>query len=127
MQCPHFGRTPFTLIFFLVLGALFPELFASDQATSRREYEYLYWLVGFGAYTIFETILLNVFGTTLGKVLYRIRLRDLEGKKFGFTIALKRSLAVWVRGFGFGIPLVTLITLLVAFRTLRTEGKACTC
>lgn len=114
----------FVLLFFFVLGILFPELFepSKSQATSRGN-DYLYTLPAVAAYTIFETICLNLFGSTFGKFLYGIRLTTKEGDQLTFTLALKRSLAVWVRGLGFSIPIVTLITLIVAYRTLSKDKE----
>ena len=38
-------------------------------------------------------------------------------------MALKRSLDVWFRGLGLGIPIVTIITTLVAYFSLREDGE----
>jgi uncharacterized RDD family membrane protein YckC len=114
----------FIVLFFLFLGGLFPELFAADQGSSKREYEFLYWFVGLGAYVVFETIIVNVCGGTLGKALYSIQLRTWNGSKLSFFAALKRSLSVWVRGWAVGIPIVSLFTLSAAYRTLRAEGQS---
>ncbi len=65
-----------------------------------------------------EPVLLSTWGTTPGKWLLKTQLRDSEGKKLTFRQALKRSVSVWFKGLGMGIPLVVLITLLVGRHTL---------
>src|SRR5262249_13382635 len=112
----------FILVFFFFLGITFPELFAADR-TSSRQNEYFYMFIGLVAYSIFETFCLNVFGTTLGKLIYGIRLASNVDNHIAFAVALKRSLAVWVRGIGLGIPIVTLVTVIVAYRTLLKDGQ----
>jgi uncharacterized RDD family membrane protein YckC len=112
----------FILVFFFFLGIAFPELFAADR-TSERQNEYLYAFIGVAAYSIFETFCLNVFGTTFGKLIYGIRLASKVDDQIAFAVALKRSLAVWARGMGLGIPIVTLVTLIVAYRTLLKDGQ----
>ncbi len=114
----------FILIFFVFLGIAFPELFADDpKHPSSRANEYLYSLIGVAAYAIFETFCLNIFGRTFGKFLYGIRVTPKTGNQITFLVALKRSLAVWVRGFGLGIPIVALITASVAYSTLKRDKQ----
>ncbi len=113
----------FLLIGGLLLGVAFPELFETTSTSSKTGNDYLYSMVGLGVYAIFEAICLNVFGTTFGKFLYGIRIGAQEGDQIAFSTALKRSLAVWIRGLAFGIPLFALITLYVAYRTLWKDGQ----
>jgi uncharacterized RDD family membrane protein YckC len=114
----------FVLIFFFFLGVAFPELFAANQPRENsRDYDFFYAFIGIAAYVVFETFCLNVFGQTLGKFLYGIQLRPKIGDRIEFTTALKRSLAVWVRGMGLGIPIIAFITLIVAYRTLTKERQ----
>src|SRR5262249_35958050 len=112
----------FAVPFFFFIGMLFPELFSPGSSTSRQT-EYLYSLMAIAAYVIFETICLNVFGNTLGKVLYGIRIKTDEDRGIAFSVALKRSLAVWFRGLGCGIPIFALVTTIVAYRTLKRDGQ----
>jgi len=45
------------------------------------------------------------------------------GQKFAFPLALKRSLVVWLRGLGLALPIISLITLIVAYNTLKNDGQ----
>jgi len=69
-----------------------------------------------------EATLLSTWGTTPGKWLLRTTLRDSAGNKLTFPRALDRSFSVWWRGMGIGFPIVTLITLIVAYGKLTKEG-----
>jgi hypothetical protein len=68
-----------------------------------------------------EPLLLATFGTTPGKLLFNIRVRDVAGEKMGYLAGLRRAFLVWVRGMGCAIPIVTVFTLLISFRTLKAD------
>jgi len=66
--------------------------------------------------------LLSTWGTTPGKWLFRIKLRDKTGKKLNLYSALGRSFAVWLKGYGLGIPIISFFTLLMARSRLKKIG-----
>ncbi len=74
-------------------------------------------------YIFYEAILHSLLGTTPGKSLLKIELRNSEGNALNFDIALKRSFLVWLQGFGCGIPLISLICMLVQLGKLEKKGK----
>jgi len=114
-----FDLNAFVLIFSFFLGIVFPELFQ----TTDRGIDSLLWFGGVAAYVVFETICLNTFGRTFGKFLYGIQIKMKEADQIAFLSALKRSFFVWMRGLGFGVPLITLVTLIVAYSNLRQNGQ----
>jgi len=69
-----------------------------------------------------EAFLISTFGRTPGKWLLRIKLRTSNGQRLSFPQALKRSFRVWYRGLGLGLPIISLITLIVAYRNLKRHG-----
>lgn len=71
-----------------------------------------------------EAILLANCGTTPGKWLFNIRVRDGKGQKLEFSDALNRSFSVWLKGMGAGIPLISFITLLSSRSKLKRDGVA---
>ncbi|WP_270880859.1 RDD family protein [Paenibacillus aestuarii] len=72
----------------------------------------------------FEACLLKLWGTTPGKWILGIRIRDLEGQKPKFSKALQRSVLVWWRGQGAGLPIVSLIFHLRGYQQLKYDlGK----
>jgi uncharacterized RDD family membrane protein YckC len=73
-------------------------------------------------YVFVEPIMLTSWGTTPGKALLRVRLRKSNGSKIKYAEALVRSGSVWARGWGFGIPLISLITGITAYKKLIKNG-----
>jgi hypothetical protein len=69
-----------------------------------------------------DGFLLSLFGTTPGKWLFRIKITDSLGRMLTLPVAFRRSIAVWLLGFGAGIPIVNLITQLVAYNKLKKDG-----
>lgn len=71
-----------------------------------------------------EAVLLSVLGTTAGKWLFNIQIRDEQGEKLSFRAAMNRGFKVFVRGMGGGIPLVSFLCLINAHSKLVYEGTA---
>ena len=73
-------------------------------------------------YVFVEPIMLSAWGTTPGKALLNVRLRKAHGDKLSYGEALQRSVNVWARGLGVGIPIVALFTQINAYNRLTKEG-----
>jgi len=73
-------------------------------------------------WVLVEPVLLSSWGTTPGKWLLKTTVRNSKGEKLGFLDALYRSFLVWVIGLGMGLPLIYLITLLIAYGRLIRKG-----
>lgn len=69
-----------------------------------------------------EAGFLSLWGTTPGKWLMQVRVRQHSGEKLTYSSALGRALSVWMRGEGFNIPIVCLFTYLTAYNRLREKG-----
>ncbi|HEV2613313.1 MAG TPA: RDD family protein [Gammaproteobacteria bacterium] len=80
-------------------------------------------LVSLAAYIIFEGILLSTMGTTIGKWVFKISIKDTQGKKLSFRVALERTFLVYFRGFALLIPFVSIITLIYAYAALNSSGS----
>lgn len=63
-------------------------------------------------------LLMGTAGTTLGKFLFGVRVLDRDLRPLGAVAAWRRELDIWVRGLGFGIPVVTILLNLIAWRRL---------
>jgi hypothetical protein len=74
-------------------------------------------LISFIAIPI-EAAFFSIFGTTPFKALLNIRVRNKDGSKLDFKLALIRSFNVWLRGNGVGIPLASIIANIIAYRNL---------
>lgn len=70
---------------------------------------------------VVEALLLSTLGTTPGKALLGVRVRTVTGENLNFFQALSRTTGVWIRGEGLGIPLVSLVTLIVAYNKLMGD------
>ena len=109
----------FSLFFFFFLGVAFPKLFEN----SDRRLDALYGIFGTAVYAVFEGFWTNVFGASLGKRLYGMRLLRTSDDGFSLGVAFQRSFAVWAKGLGIGIPIVSLFTLIVAYWNLTGDGQ----
>ena len=69
-----------------------------------------------------ETLFLISWGTTPGKWLLRVTVRDEHHQKLSFSDALNRSFSVWWLGMAAGLPIVVLITMIVAAVKLSNTG-----
>lgn len=70
-----------------------------------------------------EALLLSTWGTTPGKWLMRMTVRDSTGGKLTFSVALSRSLYVWAWGFGIGFFYAMLVAALFAYLELQSKGR----
>ena len=69
-----------------------------------------------------EATLLTLFGTTFGKWCFGISVEQQDRGNLDFGTALNRTCLVWLKGDGLGLPLVTLITRIVAYNKLTSTG-----
>lgn len=74
------------------------------------------------AWVFVEALLIAKLGYTLGKWLFRIKVRDEEGNKLTFSKARARGIRVLLRGMGLEIPLISFFTKLFAYMRLKDTG-----
>lgn len=77
------------------------------------------WVFG---WIFIEAALLATWGTTPGKLLFGITLRTAQGTKLDFGTALGRAFKVWFRGLGLSLPIVSIVTLVMAYNRLKERG-----
>jgi uncharacterized RDD family membrane protein YckC len=63
-------------------------------------------------------------GSSIGKWFLDIKVLDSYGQPIGYKLALKREFKVWVYGWGFGIPLFTLVAWSKNYLNLRKQQDA---
>lgn len=105
--------------FCLLLWALktFASLhFSSDSLQRLIPFEFLGWIP-------LEALFLRAWGKTPGKWFFNMELRFGGKKRPDWMAAIRRSLAVWFRGLGMGIPFVSFFCLLVAYQRLKMTQK----
>jgi hypothetical protein len=104
----------FALVGGLTVGFVFP---ASAELPDA-----LFGVLVLFIYNFIEPAMFAAWGTTPGKALLRVSLRNQDGRTLTYVDALNRVLKVWIRGQGLGIPLVALFTQVNAYNKLTTNG-----
>lgn len=115
----------------LAMSALFLVLHAAAPETGMRFTEALGSTGGRTVDLLLTVVLssllaalpLGLTGSTLGKWLFGIRVVDADGHPIGVALALKRELRVLCQGLAAGLPVVSLITLGLAYRRLVRVGR----
>lgn len=116
-----------TLNLFFIIGFFIG--FAAPQAFEGLNlmlgnffYSIIFGMVFMFIWVYIEAQLLCSWGTTPGRWVLGIVLRDSNGQKLSFSDALKRSFSVWLRGMGIGLPLISLVTVLESYNELTKKG-----
>lgn len=105
----------FGLVFGGVLGFLFPELIWVLIAPG---YELLFGMLILFFWVFVEPLFVSRFSTTPGKWLLRTRIVKRTGETCDYSTCLTRAARVWWRGMAAGIPLVQIVTWILAYRRL---------
>ena len=71
----------------------------------------------------FEVIIYELFGATLGKWLFSLRVCDSNGLGVSSKIYFKRLLRLWVSGLGLWLPVVSFITSVFQYHRLSSRGQ----
>ena len=79
------------------------------------------WLGGWLFLLLLEPILLCTWGYTPGKCLLRLKVRQVDGSKLTWWSALRRTLHLFLRGTGLGIPLLRLVCLATSWSACRRD------
>lgn len=79
-------------------------------------------LMGGLAWLVIEPLVLAVFQTTPGRALLSTKLIYEKGQKIPLGAAYDRTLRVYIKGMGLGLPIIYLFTYFVAYRHLMTHG-----
>jgi uncharacterized RDD family membrane protein YckC len=74
------------------------------------------------AWNFVDAWLLSAFGTTLGKNLLRIEVRNQDGSRLRYGPALLRSFHVWLSGYACGVPLFRELIKIICFIRLVKDG-----
>ena len=95
-----------------------------DAPVQSPAVEAVYFAAGMVLLAIFfplgEGICIASFGTTPGKSLLGIKLRDVEtGNKLPMSRSIARSYGAYFYGVGLGVPLITLLTHIMSYEYLK--------
>lgn len=72
---------------------------------------------------LLEPYFLSSLGTTPGKWLFQVRIRNVNGSHLSFDQAIQRSLRVVVRGLGLGVPMIAIPLMIYQYRRLKSKGR----
>jgi hypothetical protein len=106
---------------FGLVGGVVMGIFA-PQALSKQGKDQLFGIALLFVWAFVEPFMVATFGTTPGKWLLKVRLTLAAGSAVSYSHALSRSITVWWRGLGIGFPIVSLITLIIAYGQLTRNG-----
>jgi len=104
----------FMLITSVIIAIIYPSVL--DHSTLLFLFLLFIW-------TFIEAVLLSTWGTTPGKWLLKITIRDLNGVKLTLINALKRSLIIWASGLGAGIGIFPFFTLVYQYNYISKNGR----
>ena len=119
----HIDLTIASFIFGIFFGIFLKLLFPAFSIVSHaRTFGLISSIIAVFLWVFIEAFFLSTWGTTFGKWFLNIRIQHNEGKKLGFSHALKRSFLVWYRGMGCEIPIILLCTQYNAYFELTKNG-----
>jgi hypothetical protein len=106
----------FGIIFIILLSYIYPPFIIF-----LLEYEIISTAILLFFWIFIEAFLLSWAGTTPGKYLLSTYVKDVRGDNLNYADALSRSFQVFMRGLGFGIFPINIITMIIAYRTLTRD------
>lgn len=102
------------LVFGIILAAVYPPITQMNDI--------IFGLLIILLRNFVEPAMFAIWGTTPGKALFKVRVRNSDGSKLSYADALGRVFKVWVYGEGLGIALVSLFTLVKSHNRLTDQG-----
>lgn len=69
-----------------------------------------------------NAVLIGLTGGNLGKWLFGICVLDAADRPIGIIASFKREIRVLFYGLGLGVPIVSLVTMVIAYRKLKQDG-----
>lgn len=91
----------------------------SVLTTPTRLFQAISLVLSWALLLLVEPLLLSIWGTTPGKWLLGLELRDAWGRKLSFSSALNRTWGVLGKAYGYGIPFYSLYRYYKSYRTCR--------
>lgn len=112
----------FGVVFGIFLSIFMPSVFEFKDSSDIRIVCLQVGILSLFIWIFIESILLSCLGTTPGKWLLKVHLRDEKNSNPKFFKVLKRSIAVWFSGLAAGIPIISIFTLIAAHKHLSKRG-----
>lgn len=102
-----------------VIGAIFPSIAEPGSALEGQQGDLILGLALLPLSMVVDAGIHTIFGNTLGKWIAGLRVLSSDGRKLPFKDYLWRNLGVYVQGYGLGLPLVSLVTLIYSWNKAR--------
>jgi len=112
----------YVLIILIVVFMLLFRAFGIDGKFLNFFPEIIMDIIILFLFIFLEALFLSTWGTTIGKALFKIRVRNIDGTKLSYKEALKRSFLVFYLGQGMGIPIFTIIVGIMSYNKLQKNG-----
>ncbi len=109
------------LIFGYVTAVWFPDVY--NLLFVEIENKILANIIYLPMALIVEALVYSVFGSTPGKYLLGIKVVDMLSNKLMGMDYFYRNMSVWCYGLGFGLPLISLITMAKQHGNLKNKGS----
>jgi len=71
---------------------------------------------------LLDGVILALCGTTIGKLIFGIKVRKINGEKLTIGNGLSRGLSIFVRGFLLGIPILYIFSIIFSMIRLSSKG-----
>lgn len=84
--------------------------------------EYLFMIFTLLIYFIVEANVISSFGTTPGKKLFGITVYQADGNYLDYLTSIKRTFSVWLKGLALSLPIISFITLFMAYNRYTDHG-----
>ena len=72
---------------------------------------------------LINAIQIALMGTTIGKHLFGIQLKNAKGRNLNFLLALHREFMAYIKGMAFGVPVISLLFQGFSYASLVKSGK----
>jgi hypothetical protein len=107
-----------------LFGTIIGGVWFTIYPNSPPETDFILGLAVLLLWAFVEAALITLTGTTPGKWLINTRITDKSGSKPKFNESMLRSGQVYATGLGLGLPIVSLVTMILSFRHLTKFGHA---
>ena len=79
-------------------------------------------LVSYALMILIEPFLLRFFGTTPGKAIFGIRIRNAQGEKLSLSQGFRRVGLIFVYGYGCSIPILNIVRHVKSYKQCKIDG-----
>lgn len=105
----------------LALGLIFPTLFEASW-TQGRAGAYVLGFLALPLVMILDAAVIAMTGTSPGKAIAGLKVRDLDGRKLTFETAARRNLQVYWKGLAIGLPILNLVAYGSGYSAVKEAG-----